>query len=134
MTWSPPNSPPAGITPPDVLVERAIETNGAAYRTQKHAWVPQQDVQTPYYMGFTKTIHQYDGQTMDADVGLEGVAPPPDAPVGDRRPRATGMKDVSPQGPAPAHRTNVQNTATHAETTGEDPAPLFTHGQVTGRS
>jgi hypothetical protein len=133
MPWTPPTKPPAGIATPDQLVAEAIEHNGAAYRTQKHAWVPQQDDQMPYWQGFTKTVHQY-GQPMDVHVDVEGVAPPPDKPVGQRRPRVTGMKDVGPQGPAPAHRLNVPNTATHKETTGEDPAPLFTHGQITGRS
>ena len=133
MPWTPPNSPPVGIATPDQLVAEAIEYNGAAYRVQTQAWVAQTDEQIPYWAGFTRVVHQY-GQDTQADVGLQGVAPPPESPVGERRPRAGGSKDVSPQGPSPAHRRNVQNTNTHAETTGEDPAPLFTHGQVTGRS
>jgi hypothetical protein len=133
VTWSPPTKPDPSIATPTQVVEEAVEYNGAAYRVQPSSRAAYNDSQIPYWAGFTKTTHQY-GQDFDANVGLTGIAPPAEGPVGTRQPRSTGSKDDSPQGPVPAHKTNVLSKTTHAETTGEDPAPLFTQSQATGRA
>lgn len=134
MVWTPPNTPAPGITSPSDVVAATLEQGGASYRLQKHAWVQQEDAQQPYYMGFTKAVHQYGQSTNDVHIDLEGVAPPPDSgPVGTRRPRSGGPKDINVPG-GKANKTNVPNKRSHKETTGEDPAPLFTHGQIQSRS
>jgi hypothetical protein len=133
MPWSPPTKPDASIATPDEIVQEAVEYNGAAYRVQPSGRVMAQDSQIPYWAGFTKTLQQYDSAEQ-ADVGLQGIAPPAEGPVGSRRPRATGSKDVADQPPHPVSKHNVLNRATHQETTGEEPAPIFTRDQAWSRS
>jgi hypothetical protein len=129
MVWTPPTRPDPGIATASEVVAETLEQGGASYRTQKHAWVQQEDAQHPYYLGFTKTVRQLEP---GIPVGTVGAQPPLDkGPEGTRRPRSS-KDDRMPGGKA--NKKNVQNRSTHKETTGEDPAPLFTHGQIQSRS
>lgn len=121
----------AKMATPEELIRQAEETGGAAYRTQKHAWIPQQDNQRPYWSGFSLARTQY-GQVGDnIDVGIT-ERPVNQDPQG--TPRARPSKQTGGEGGPKSNRKNVLARTPHSETTGEDPAPLFTHGQIKSRS
>jgi hypothetical protein len=127
---------PASIRTPEEVVAEAAEMGGAAYRVQPHAWAPQQDGQLPYWAGFNKARHDF-GQTgySDSDTGIVDAPVTRDARGGtthrEMRPRA--HRESGGEGGPKANRQNVLKRTPHAETTGEDPAPLFTHGQLQSR-
>lgn len=131
--------PPTPVPPsnPEAIAQQAREIGGAAYRAQKHSWVPQADHQMAYGNGFLSArTSPYFSQNIEAERMVD--MPNAGSPLGtehqkyvslEQRARATGTKEVGNEGGPKANRTNVLNTKTHAETTGEDPAPIFKHGQ-----
>lgn len=131
---------PAQPQNPEALVAAAQEMTGAAYRVQKHSWAPQLDQQIAYGNGFIAArTSPYFGQDTSAEAMVD--MPNAGSPLGTEHSRyvSAGSRerpvrdDAADMHNPVVHRDNVLNTATHAETTGENPAPIFRYGHVSGR-
>lgn len=88
-----------------------IEVGGAAYRIQYTSNLNYDQPITPYAGGFTREAQKFGQNIHDVDVYLKEDMPNAPIPVE----RATGSKDVTPQGPPKVERINVLNPSVYGE-------------------